>query len=266
MKYYIYLIRDNEIKERDFFVTKCRKEQAIYNLKNVKSDTKTKSIILKNNYTLKLLTEHDDINKEVVKNQLIEWKEHYDEIDEINKKNFINNSIYTLHNNTRTQSLKYGLENEILILNDLNTNNTFNMKLTKSLYTKSKFDYIGDYYIFEVKSLTYSIDKWNTAIMNTDKLIATNYKHFIFIFEYTELDNTKKLFYHIYDHNYNYNKRFITPKDRINRREIIDIPKDQLTTFEYKESIILRKIDDEKDMIKFDSLIESDKMMSSHFN
>jgi hypothetical protein len=40
----------------------------------------------------------------------------------------------------------------------------------------------------------------------------------------------------------------------------------ELTTFEYKESIILPKIDDETDMIKFDSLIESDKMMSLHFN
>ena len=140
------------------------------------------------------------------------------------------------------------------------------MKLTKSLYTNAKFDYIGYYYLFEVKSLTYSIDKYNTAIMNIDKVVNTNYKHFVFIFEYTELDNKKKLFYHIYDNNYNYNKRFITPKDRINRCEIIDIPKDQLTTFEYKESIILPKIDDETDMIKFDSLIESDKMMSLHFN
>ena len=32
-----------------------------------------------------------------------------------NKKNFINNSIYELHNNTRIQSLKYGIQNEILI-------------------------------------------------------------------------------------------------------------------------------------------------------
>ena len=262
MRYYIYLIKDNETKERDFFVTKCRKEQAIYNLKNVKSDTKTKAIILKNNYTLKLLTEHDDINKEVVKNKLIEWKEHYDEIDEINKKNFINNSIYALHNNTRTQSLKYGLKNEILILNDLNTNNTFNMKLTKSLYTKSKFDYIGDYYLFEVKSLTYSIDKYNTAIMNIDKVKDTDYNHFVFIFEYTELDNTKKLFYHIYDHNYNYNKRFITPKDRINKCEIIDIQKDKLRQLEYTESISLPRIDDITDMIKFKAIIKSDKMMS----
>ncbi len=40
----------------------------------------------------------------------------------------------------------------------------------------------------------------------------------------------------------------------------------KLTRFEYKESIALPKIDNETDTKKFKAIIESDEMMSLHFN
>jgi len=39
------------------------------------------------------------------------------------------------------------------------------------------------------------------------------------------------LYYHFYDAKYNYNKRYITPLNRLDKCEIIDIPINKLTKF-----------------------------------
>ena len=66
--------------------------------------------------------------------------------------------------------------------------------------------------------------------MNTSKIDI--YKHMVFIFEYTDFNKEKQLYYHIYEHTRNYNRRYITPNNRVNTCEVIDIPIHQLTLFE----------------------------------
>ena len=65
--------------------------------------------------------------------------------------------------------------------------------------------------------------------MNTCKL---SYNHIVFIFEYTNNDKTKQLYYHIYDEKREYNKRYITPMNRLNSCEVIDIPTNELIEIE----------------------------------
>jgi hypothetical protein len=42
--------------------------------------------------------------------------------------------------------------------------------------------------------------------MNTSKIDI--YKHMVFIFEYTDFNKEKQLYYHIYEHTRNYNRRY----------------------------------------------------------
>ena len=261
----IYLLTDNKTNDKEFFITKCDKTKAIYNLKQVKTETKIKSILLQNDYILKLIKVYTDVNKDTVKRELIDWRNHYEEIDEINKYNFIKNNTIQLNIDTRNKCLEYGLKNEMIILNNLNQYNTFNMNLRKSLYSKSKFDYIGEDYLFEVKSLTYSINKYNTAIMNIDKILDTGYNNFVFIFEYTEND-TKMLYYHIYNPDFEYNRRFITAKNRLNRCDVIDIPITELIKIDYEVKINLPKISNKTDIITFKGVLKADEILFMNFS
>lgn len=253
--YYIYCIKDKPTNNRDYFFTRVRKEQAIYNLKKSKKDSNIKSILEANNYTIKFLQTLDTNIRDEVRSIIDEWKDHHAEQDEFNK-------FKILHVNTRNKSLEYGLLNELTILLNLNKFKTFGTTLTKSKYTKSLFDYYGKNYLFEVKSLTYSFDKYLTSIMNRQKITNTNYPNFIFIFEYTELNNTKKMFYHIYDSNFEYNVRNITPKNRLNVCEVIDIQKHKLIEFKFTDSIILPNITDKNIIKQFKLILEADKLLS----
>tara|TARA_R110000868_G_scaffold328763_2_gene589588 strand:+ start:5107 stop:5910 length:804 start_codon:yes stop_codon:yes gene_type:complete len=264
--YSIYLIIDNKTSDKELFITKCDKVRAIYNLKQVKTETKIKSIILKNDYILKLIKSYTDVDKEIVKRELIDWKNHHEEIDEINARVFVKNNTLQLHTDTRNKCLEYGLKNEMVILNNLNKFNTFNMNLRKSLYSKTKFDYIGDDYLFEVKSLTYSVDKYNTAIMNIDKLLDTDYNNFVFIFEYTEDNGERGLFYHVYNTEIIYNRRFITAKNRLNKCDVIDIPITELIKIDYEVKINLPKITNNSDIVNFESVVKTDEVMFEYFN
>jgi hypothetical protein len=264
--YYIYLIIDNKTEDKEFFITKCDKVRAIYNLKHVKNDTKLKTTLLYGDYVLKLIKTYTDVDKDIVKRELIDWKNHYEEIDKINKHNFIKNNTIQLNTDTRNKCLEYGLKNEMIILNNLNKFNTFNMNLRKSLYSKSKFDYIGDDYLFEVKSLTYSIDKYNTAIMNIDKILDTGYNNFVFIFEYTEDNGERRLFYHVYNTEIIYNRRIITAKNRLNKCDVIDIPIRDLIEINYDVKIQLPKITNETDIINFEDVLKADEILFINFN
>ena len=251
MKYYIYYIKDNDCDRNDFFMTKSGKAQALQSIKRTKCESNVKSIILNNNFTIKLLSEYDDISKTDAAKHLQEWRENYNDIEAINRQIFIKK-----HTEKKDSQLKYGLQNEIVLMNKLNGNNTFNMELKKALFSKSPFDFVGRYYFFELKSLTYSFEKYKTAVMNTSKLI---YKNLVFIFEYTETTGKKRLFYHIYDENKQYKKRNLYLFDRGIYNEVINIEKEDLFEICENEKIILPEINDEVDRSGFRHYLSIDQ-------
>jgi hypothetical protein len=252
MKYYIYHIKSNDGDQSDFFMTKSGKAQALQSIKRTKCESIVKSIILNNNFTIKLLSEYDDISKNEAAKYLQEWRENYNDIEAINKQIFIKK-----HTNKKDSQLNYGLNNETILMNKLNGNNTFNMQLKKTLYRGSQFDFVGQYYFFELKSLTYSFDKYNFAVMNTSKLNI--YKNLVFIFEYTETTGIKRLFYHIYNKDKPYNKRNIHLFDRGIDSEVINIEKKDLFEFSETDNILLPEIKDEFDRGAFRYLLTFDQ-------
>jgi len=251
MKYYIYYIKDIETDCFDFFMTKSGKAQAIQSLKRTKCESIIKTIILKNNFIIKLLSEYDDICKEKAINYLQEWRENYNDIEAINRQLFIKT-----HTKKKDSQLNYGLQNEMVLMNNLNRHNTFNMELKKSLFRGSPFDFVGRFYFFELKSLTYSFDEYKTAVMNKSKLI---YKNFVFIFEYTEKNGVKRLFYHIYNKDKPYNIRNLYLSERATDCEVIDIEKGDLQEIRYTDEIRLPEIKDETDHGAFRYLLSIDQ-------
>ncbi len=134
-----------------------------------------------------------------------------------------------LHLQSRTKSLIYGLNRETEVYDMIYK--IFTGDIKRANYKFSFFDFFSQSkkILFELKCLTYSINTYKTAVMNTSKL---EYNHIIFIFEYTNNDKTKTLYYHIYDESRAYNKRYITPFNRLNSCEVIDIPICELVEIE----------------------------------
>ena len=250
MKYYIYYIKDNETERFDFFMTKSGKAQALQSIKRTKCESIVKTIILKNNFTIKLLSEYADIYKEKAMLYLQEWRENYNDIEAINRQLFIKKYTQKIDS-----QMNYGLQNEMVLMNNLNRYNTFNMELKKSLFRGSPFDFVGQYYFFELKSLTYSFDEYKVAVMNKSKLI---YPNFVFIFEYTEKTGEKRLFYHVYNKNKPYNIRNIYLSERGTESEVIDIEKGDLQEIAYSHEIRLPEIKDEMDRGAFRYLLTID--------
>jgi competence CoiA-like predicted nuclease len=135
-----------------------------------------------------------------------------------------------LHFQTKNKSLIHGLNREDEIFKNLYQIIAGDIERAK--YKFSFFDFYckSKHILFELKCLTYSISLYPNAIMNTSKIDI--YKHMVFIFEYTDFNKEKQLYYHIYEHTRNYNRRYITPNNRVNTCEVIDIPIHQLTLFE----------------------------------
>jgi len=243
MEYKIYYIFDKSNQnEYDYFLTKNHISKALYALKRNKTESIIKRILQNNNYETRLFKSYINISKHL----LIEEIKKIRAFHNINKRQMINYYTnikatlplvkdYSLHNLTKSQSLGYGKVREQYVYDLLCKYKLFNTGITRAKYIYSEFDFFDTYnYLYEIKSLTYSVNKYNTAVMNTSKLIYDNY---IFIFEYTE-GNKKELYYHLYDNTKQYNKRYITPLNRLNTCEIIDIPINDLTKFYDGERII----------------------------
>ena len=101
--------------------------------------------------------------------------------------------------------------------------------------------------------------------MNSNKIIYDNY---IFIFEYTEANNVKELYYHLYDVNKKYNERYITPYNRLNVCSVIDIPICDLVRFYDGNQIIdfvnpCKTITDLHQLEIFNEIIRLDEVKSS---
>ena len=240
----------------------------IYNAKRYKSKSVIKTILNNNNYKLELLKSLVCFRKdaflelEYLKNNI---KNKTIKEDKLIKENDLIDNVITEHNKTKKNSLTYGLSNEISIYNFLTF--TLSLPLEKSLYPYSLFDFYDkdNCILYELKSLSYSIKKYRTAIMNIEKLI---YNRMIFLFEYTnnEMTERKALYYYVYDPNIQYNRRMIKPFKRLNYCEIFDIPIYKLKRLRYTDDLkLINKIspanDNEKE--KFNEIIDEDKLRSS---
>lgn len=258
MEYHIYYVFDKTNNNYDYFLTRNNITKAIYSLKSSNKESILKTILNDGNYEAVIIKTFVDIPLIILKNELKIIKASH-----IHKKNILT------HIETRDTSITYGKRREDFIYDLICKNHLFSNNIQRAKYIYSEFDFFDteDCYLYEVKSLTYSINKYRTAVMNTSKLIYDNY---LFIFEYTEADNLKELYYHLYDKNFNYNKRFITPFNRLNTCEIIDIPVNKLTKFYDGDKILeffnpCSLITDTIDIETFKKLIFNDNLKSLSF-
>lgn len=237
--YTFYRIYDD--KHSHFFTTKSILSKALCNLKKSK-DKSIIEMIINDNYSIELLREYKFSEKptnDFLNSELDLWKRHYKSINAVKLHNFIFNKSHI-----EQERLKYGLVQQIDIYEHIK--NAFLDTITKSNYFFSFFDCIGIKYLYEIKSLRYSINKYPTAIMNTSKL---QYPHIIFIFEYTETQLRRSLYYHIYDNKREYNKRYIDVKcnDKLTiPHEIIDIPINELILIDKNNKITIDNLNDEE--------------------
>ena len=259
-----YIFNKSNQNEYDYFISKNNISKMLYSLRRTKKNTIVKTILQTNNYETIIIKSFTNETRENVKNELKKIKLSHTQtdnnfcstflksgtdtivkiddailkIDTKTNNNFCSTflksgtDIILLHQKTKDNSVYNGKIRENTIYELLVKFNIFQIEndyeLYKSNYIFSEYDFFDNqYFLYEIKTLTYSINKYNTAIMNTSKLIYDNY---IFIFEYTEV-NKKELYYHLYDVNYNYNKRFITPLNRLKMCKIIDIPINKLIKF-----------------------------------
>ena len=135
----------------------------------------------------------------------------------------------------KESSLAYGLRREMEILNVLNTAEYFDDGKLNKYPPFYKWDFYGDYFHYEVKSLRYSVKKYPTAVMNVSKI--RNMKpqdELILIFSYTEDDDlTNDLYFYQYDPAIVYNERYISPYERNYDTLVFDIDIDLLEKLEF---------------------------------
>lgn len=265
MEYNIYYIFDKSHEnECDYFLTKNNITKALYAFKRNKNETIIKRILHNNNYETRLFKSYVNISKCLLNDELKKIRAFHIENKTQMKRFYTTITDYSLHTLTKNNSLNYGQIREQYVYDLICNNNLFNTGITRARYIYSEFDFFDtDNYLYEVKALRYSIKKYNTAVMNTSKLIYDNY---VFIFEYTENDK-KELYYYLYDANINYNTRYIYPNSRLNICEVIDIPINELTKFYDGEKIIpfenpCKLITDKKQVKLFEELIWRDEMKS----
>lgn len=252
--YRIYIIKCLNTGSSDVFFTKNHISKALYayRTKNAEQNKTIKEILLLNNYELNILEQYDTpITKSYLNQERSFWIKHASAI--LDTKTIKKVTRYTVANDSKTKSLSYGLERQAEIYKYLKDNKFDTIKEALNPYSVFDFYLPDDCFLIELKSLTYSITKYPSAVMNTNKLI---YNRMIFLFEHTEQDG-KHLWYHIYEQNRVYNTRYITPTGRLYNTEIIDIPTTDLKPIE-ELNILNSFTDDER--INFDLIINKIKI------
>ena len=205
-------------------------------------------IISQKRYSIKKSILQDIILTNDFSYQLI--KENVNEKELTNELNFLNRNIKlilhqqdnkkmleytkTTHKTTQEINLNYGLqrENELMDLLGL----FFGLTLTHSKYEYSLFDfYSNNGLLFELKSYTYSYNKYNTEIISTRKALSLNS---VFIFSHQEEEDFS--YYYIqYDPVIfnNFEIVFIKSPNRNGQEECYKIEKNYLTKFNFNEKI-----------------------------
>ena len=260
--FYVYRLSNENSCE--YFFTKTHKAKALYALKNSKKSSNIKTI-LQGEYKCEMVTTYNNVTRDFIKNELQLFYSHNGKIKHVNyEKKQSDNVIYENiinHNHTKKLNLSYGLSRQEFNFNLLNSH-YFKNELRQASYKHSEFDFyhLDSHTLIELKCLTYSIKKYSTAVINTSKLI---YDKYLFIFEYIN-DDKPNLYFHHYDPSREYNKRFITPKNRLNSCEVIDIPVKELRpiTELYKDTYLdVPYYTSINDRVKFSELIFLDKTL-----
>jgi hypothetical protein len=242
--YTFYLISGLD-GSREFFTTKNNIYKFLYNNKHYKNQSKIKDLICSGEFDV-----------EIIKTVSCSRKEAISELEIIKL-----NEIDKLQKN---KSLEYGISNEIKIYNLLNG---FKCNITKSKYDFSHFDFYDDkrHILFELKSLFYPLDKYPTSLMNTSKLI---FDRIIFLFEYTNDNNRKELYYHIYNKDLNYKIDYIRAFNRLQMNEVIRVPNKLLKIVDNDFIKVIENIEPSNDaeILEFNKIIDYDKLQASYLS
>jgi hypothetical protein len=142
---------------------------------------------------------------------------------------------------SKEKDLKYGLTNEINVLYIIQRY-FFNDEILPTANEKyCKYDYIGlkSQILYELKSNTYTYQKYKTAVIGVEKFIE-NHKQ-IFLFSYETNTDLKELYYFIVPRDFNtrYKQRQIYLKERNKYNWIYDIPREELILIKSNENIKL---------------------------
>ena len=238
---------ENQRISKNIYLFSNNKDHNHYSFLTTASNNINK-IISQKRYSIKKSILQDIILTNDFSYQLI--KENVNEKELTNELNFLNRNIKlilhqqdnkkmleytkTTHKITQEINLNYGLqrENELMDLLGL----FFGLTLTHSKYEYSLFDfYSNNGLLFELKSYTYSYNKYNTEIISTRKALSLNS---IFIFSHQEEEDFS--YYYIqYDPVIfnNFEIVFIKSPNRNGQEECYKIEKQYLTKFNFNEKI-----------------------------
>ena len=238
---------ENQRISKNIYLFSNNKDHNHYSFLTTASNNINK-IISQKRYSIKKTILQDIILTNDFSYQLI--KENVNEKELTNELNFLNRNIKlilhqqdnkkmleytkTTHKITQEINLNYGLqrENELMDLLGL----FFGLTLTHSKYEYSLFDfYSNNGLLFELKSYTYSYNKYNTEIISTRKALSLNS---IFIFSHQEEEDFS--YYYIqYDPVIfnNFEIVFIKSPNRNGQEECYKIEKQYLTKFNFNEKI-----------------------------
>jgi hypothetical protein len=268
--YKVYQITNNDTYE--YFFTSNTLSKYIYGLKHNKASSKIKELLHTNSFSIMEMSAYENVDRNFMTNELTYFYRNHEDIKRIHNNEFIDkthknirllnssNNEIKLDKITNLDNREYGKVKEDIIFKHLN-NTIFNNELTqfKNRFATYDFFYSPIYYMVEFKSLRHSKNKYTNAVMTTNKLI---YDRVIFVYEYTENDNTSNYFYHIYEPNRYYNTRYIKPRNRINLLEIIDIPIRELIPLDNLKSFIETQTNNDVDnetKQKFTDIVFLDK-------
>ena len=139
------------------------------------------------------------------------------------------NTIYDTNiSNHQKIALTYGAQQELIVKPIIAK--VFNLKLHKTKFKLSKFDFYDTQHQFliELKCYRYSYNKYNTEVIGIGKALNQNS---VFVFQHEEDNNIKDLYYIQYDKPLfdTFNKRAIYTPERGTSEICFDIPKIYLT-------------------------------------
>jgi len=102
----------------------------------------------------------------------------------------------------------------------------FKQDITQELDNYARYDASSMTNKYEIKCSTYSINKYDTVVINVNKTFPNS----IFVFSFTE-ELSDEIYFIAYDENKfnNYNSRYIYPRGMSIRNLVYDIPKQDLT-------------------------------------
>jgi hypothetical protein len=150
--------------------------------------------------------------------------------------------------------LKYGKGREPIVL--ITLNELLGNTILPSRNKMSFFDFycVKSRFLIELKSHRYTYAKYNTAVMNYSKL---RYDKMLFLWDFPEPDGSRGLYYHIYDSDKKYNRRWMTSYVDY-EVDVIDVEKCDITKFDSTNEYLLDTSITQVNIDKFNAFILED--------